>query len=364
MREIQLQGTAYNWSVRYPESTVWLNDNNVIRIDGQYSGTGAEIDITRNTDGATRTLRHMGQLSYIVFSLDDTLLNLYQNGNMSYSVSIRIYHETVLDAEMAFPVTILNGKTYPNRSHGSDRTIYTYDQEMLRKIQLWSESTGELSVLGYQFNIHQGYNAINLNGLIDRDGTYSMCFTTGSFSPSAQIDSVMPITPIGATINLSFTAYTPEVRREPLNSKGGDIWDDTKYDTDNWCIDLVYKEPCYDNNTMVFRYLNADGLVRYIAGKIVEEDIKNSRGTYFRIEDDTNIRNYPRSIITASQKNVKVCFDDIAKTAYLMDICSSPIIEYLNYEGEWKLCDCITNTLRVGSSDSQDYEIEFCLNRE
>lgn len=364
MREYILNGDNYQWNIKYPESTIWLQDNNVIRVDGTAAGTGVEIDITANASGEVRTLRYMGQLSYIVFSLDDTLLNLYHQGSMSYSVTIRVYRNMVLDGTFSFPITLLNGKSYPNRSHGADRTIYIYHPEMLRKIQLWSDTAGVLNVHNEPVEIRAGYNAINMTQLITYQGVHRCCFSTGSSIPSTQIESVNPITPNSAVINLSFVSYTPGSRVDEMSAKGGDVWDETKYDTDNWCIDIVYDVPCGDANTLIFHYLNADGFDRYIAGKILDETIKNDREPYFRMSDSTNIRNYPLSHVTSDQRTVRVGFEDIAKDAYLIDICSSPLIEYINYAGEWEPCVCATDKLSVGADDSQDYEIEFFLNRE
>ncbi len=363
MREYTLQGTNYQWNIKYPESTIWLQDNNVIRVDGTAAGTGVEIDITANASGEVRTLRYMGQLSYIVFSLDDTLLNIYREGDMSYSITIRVYRNMVLDGTFSFPITLLNGKSYPNRSHGADRTIYIYDTEMLRKVKIWSETAGVLYINHTPFSINAGYNALFLQGVITQPGMYHCCFGTGLRSPSVRIESVLPVTTNGGVVNLSFTPYTPSPSRSD-EGKGGDVWDKTRYDIDSWCIDIVYDEVCGNDNTLIFHYLNADGFDRYIAGKILDETIKNDREPYFRMSDSTNIRNYPLSHITSDQRTVKVGFDDIAKDAYLIDICSSPLIEYLNYAGEWEPCVCATDKLSVGADDSQDYEIEFCLNRE
>ena len=363
MREQNINGTAGTWRVEYPEQTIWLYDSNVIVISStnNVDTVGAEIIVTDVARNATRTLRYIGDMPSIVFSLDDTLLNMY-HGNMSWQVSITIYRQGNIDAEFGFTFTLLNGKSYPNRTHGAERTLYHYSPETLRKVQIWAEDAVTITLNGSIFNLSQGYNAIDLRGVLTGCGEYVAKTTDNYTYLEAAITNVSDITPTSCVVNIASRMVGNSRRSEGKNMGG--IWKSDNFNSDDYRLNIIYNCVCWDNDMMLFHYINADGFDRYIMGKILEETISGETKEYQRLNTQYPYRNLPYNHQTGNSNSVKVGFEDIRRDAYLMDIAVSPMVEYINVSGVWMPCTFEDGEVTVSNSETQDYEMTFCLNRE
>lgn len=363
MRQQNINGTAGTWIVEYPEQNVWLYDSNVIVISSanNVDTVGAEIIVTDVARNATRTLRYIGDMPSIVFSLDDTLLNMY-HGNMSWQVSVTIYRQGNIDAEFGFTFTLLNGKSYPNRTHGAERTLYHYSPETLRKVQIWAEEPATLTLNGYTFSLVQGYNALDLRSVLPVCGEYTAKSSDGYTYLQAEITNVSDLTPDSCVVNISSRMVGNSRRSEGKNMGG--VWKTDTFNSGSYSLNIIYNCVCWDNDMMLFHYINADGFDRYIMGKILEETVSAEKSEYQRLNTQYPYRNLPYNHQTGNSNSVKVGFEDIRRDAYLMDICVSPLVEYLNVDGVWMPCTFEDSEVTVTSNETQDYEMTFCLNRE
>lgn len=359
MRNTTINNTVY---VTYPNETIWLNDNNCIKImstDG--SKVGATITLTNLATTESKTLFYNSDLTYLVFILDDLLKNLY-NGGFSYGVNVVVYDDSVNVGYFSFELMCLNGKSFSNKAHGSTRTIYCYESDDLYKLQLYLPAAGTLTVNGTNFNVSAGYNALNLQNAITNYGEYMMCFTNGD-SPitTTTITSVYPIYYNSATINLNFSGGSGAI--PTTDEKRGDVWY-PKFDTSSYCIRLIYTKICDDYNVMKFKYYDCDGLTRYLAGRIINENISANGSTYYNIDSSIVYKNIPHRFITENETVVKIAFVGIRRDSYFNEIILSDKIWFKNYDGEW--CECIINSdnIEVDSNDDNDYEIEFTINKE
>lgn len=366
MRTETIQVTNGQWDITYPDSTVWTKDSNIIKVERSNpsgNGVGASITVMNQSSLSLRTLKYVGSNPWIVFSLDDTLAAIYsEEGSSTYTVSIQLYNNGTIEQTFSFSFRLLDGKSLPHRSHGAERTIYVYNHRELYKLEIWFPMSGFLYVNGTEFHVNAGYNALYLMGTIVNAGTYHMCFYASSQVPTVVINSVEPVTPAGAVVNLGFNSRGGGWSE---GGKGGDIWKDNEYDTDNYCIDLVWVNLCDDKTNWVeFRYLNADGLRRYIAGRVLNENISSEGDNFYKLSLEDAYRNKPYRKLTGDSYVIKVGFEDIAKNAYLSDIAICENIEYLNYANNAMPCTFESGNVEVGKDESQDYELEFCVSRE
>lgn len=358
MRIAQVSYTN-EYQITYPEEYVWLGDNNVIKVESTDGNTavGAEITITRTNDGVSRTIRHCSELHYIVFNLNDLLLNIY-NGGMTYDVTVKCLNWGIYDGQIRFGLKILKGKSFTNRSHGAERTIYTYNLSDLNKLQLWCHKDGVISCGTTNYTVHQGYNALNLDNVITHSGDYTLCFFAQSVVPLLAINT-FNVTTSSAKVELSLNNTTAPT----TNATKGDIWSDSKFTTNQYCIDLHVVESCSDFDVIKLRYYNTDGMLRYIAGKIMSETIDVKTELYKQF-DLSVYRNIPRRYMTANDRKIKIVFDDIQRDAYLSDILLSDSVQFLNYDGEWYDCVIANSAITATNEDSEDYELEVILNNE
>ena len=353
--------TIGNFSVTYPDANVWLYDNNVVKIETTAANTtvGAEIIVTALSSNITRTLRYIGDMNSIVFSLNDTLLNMFSGGR-SFQASMTLYANGTASSQFGFTFNVFEGKSYPNRSHGAERTIYLYGSNTLIKVQLWATVAGQMTLNGNTLNLTEGYNAFDLRSILTDCGTYVGNFTVGNTYLLTTIDNVSDLTPSSGVVNITSTLYndTPSTR-----AKSGGIWKSDDFNPDSYQITFVNDCSCENYDYVLFRYVNADGFERFIAGKLLDETASQEVEQYYRL--DTEIyRNRPYNHITGTGDTIKVGFEDVERNAYLMDILTSPVVEYLNYAGEWQRCTIEDSDITVTSSDTQDYELTFCINRE
>lgn len=357
MREI----TISNTNVSYPDQLTWLHDNISIVLEANGYGVGANIMVTNTASGQYRKLSHYSELERIVFPLNDTYLSLYTDSD-EFNVTIDVYENGVLADSFGFTHKVYNGTSLPLRAHGSARTVYAYDDDDLYKIQMLFPATGHLNVNGNSYSVTNiGIMGFDLRSAVNENGTYPMCYFSGTNpqGTSVNITNIKNITPFSAVAELEFQIGSGVVPDD--YKQKGDIWADSKFTSGQYCVNLIYEEACDNFNFFKVRYLDTDGCLRYLGGKIISDTTKASGDNYFRLDTDSVYRNISRKYISESSGTVKVGYTSLRRDSYWNDILLADKVEFLNYNGEWVECSVATDSVTVKSDESEDVTLEFQL---
>lgn len=350
-----------NTTLYYPDDIAWLHDNVCIVLESVGFRVGASIRVTDTHTGIYRKLTHYSELNRVVFPLNDTLMSLY-SGSDTYNIVVDVYeNETIVDS-FGFDQTIYNGTSQPLRAHGSTRTIYAYDEQDLYKIQLLLPTSGNVNVNGHSYPVlWKGITGFDVRDAVDGNGTYPMCYFAGAKGDSLGIDivNVKNITPFSAVAELEYKTESGDVPEEE-KQKGG-IWADTKFEADDFCAQIIYEEACDDFNFFKVRYLDTDGCLRYLGGKIISDTTNASGDNYYRLDTGSVYRNISRRRITSSSGTVKVGYGLLRRDSYWTDILLADKVEFRNYNGDWVECSVVSDSVTVKSDESDDVTLEFQL---
>lgn len=354
--------TSNNITVTYQESVVWLGDSNIITVESMdvNDKVGAEIIIRHPAGTETRTIRHLSDLNKLLFVIDDALAALIDDNIGQYTIQIDVYKNGAYSFTRSFSFQLLKGKSFTNQSHAIGRTIYIYSLDELYKLQIYSPANGVFSAGGQTFNLVKGLNQFNLTNDIDGDGTYGYCLQNSQISPIAVITGAIAKTPYKSQIQYGLVraAYT-----EDVTEKGGDVW---RYDDEIFpvCGDIIFEEPCWNNDFVELRYTDTDGCVRYLGGKLASETNSVNGTNYYRAEGTNVFRNIPRSHRETTKRSIKVGFMDVKTDAYPQDILYSDEVFMKMYNGEWWPVIIGTEKIEIKSGDTQDIELEVIISEE
>ena len=355
--------TISNTTINYPDSTCWLGDNLFVELIGNGVTVGASIQVTDLASGKYRKLKHISELNRLVFPLNDTMKSLYHDG-ISFNAVVNLYENGVTVDSFGFDFDCLNGKSLPLRAHGSTRTIYAYSEEDLHKVQFLFPATGAFSVNGGNNIpiIQPGLTGLDLRSYITHDGVYPMCFQAGAKGGSASgIDIVNAFgdSPFSGVAQLSYTDESGDVPSDEKNK--GDIWNDSKFSSEKYCIDIVYDQACDDFNFFHTRYTDCDGCIRFLGGKIISQTTNQTSENYYRLDTDSVYRNISRKYQRESSGTVKVAYDSLKRDSYWNDILMSDKVWFRNFDNEWYECSVVDKKVTVNSDDTQDVQLEFEL---
>lgn len=353
--------TINNVTINYLDSTSWLYDNLFIELVGNGVTVGAQIKVTDIASGMYRKLKYISEMQRLVFPLNDTMKSLYHDA-ISFNIVVNVYEDGVQSGSFGFNVDILNGKSLPFRAHGSTRTIYAYSQDDLYKIQFLFPASGNFNVNGHGFPIAQaGLIGFDLRSYITHNGIYSMCYQADAESGpiSMSIVNAFSDTPFSGVAQLSFADESGEVPENEMNK--GDIWEDSRFSSDRYCIDLIYEEACNDFNLFHTRYLDTDGCIRFLGGKIISQTTNQTANNFYRLDTDSVYMNISRKHRQESSGTVKVAYESLRRDSYWSDILLSDIIWFENFDGEWFECSIVDKKVTVNSDDTQDVTLEFEL---
>lgn len=327
MRQKYLSGTSM-W-IDYPDALVFLNDNNIIRVGSSLTSdtVGARIVVREPTQNQV-VLDYWSETNEIVFLLNDSLLQLYNDNLSQWDVLVECYSNSTPQATFSFQMNVYDGKSFPDRSHGCTKTIYWSDINDLVKLQLFTYEGGTAVVKNTPFTLTPGITSLNLTNL----------YLSDNEKIHITANNILPTTP----------QYL------------GDIWG-SKMDADDYYIDLIYKQKCNEEGAVKIYYKDCDGCGRIITGKMSKE-VNNSKGTnYGRI--DNIYKNGAYKLMTSNSKIVTIGFSDVASTAYLQDLMYSNDIRMVNYNGDFVNVSLNTSKMENKSLEN-DFEIEFIVNNE
>lgn len=346
--------------VDYPDNVIWLQDSNVVNVRAvtPTNRVGASITVRHPGGVATRTITHISEINHLLFVLDDALSALADDNIGQYSCQIDLYLNGQPDDSVAFSFQLLDGKSFTNRSHAISRTMYMYDPSELQKVQIYSPGNGVLAIGGQTYPLYEGLNQYNLSSMITGDGTYTLCLTSASQMPVAQVTGDTPKTPYISDI---FWSYQGGGGVGSID--GGDIW--KSLEVFPICHTLVIDSSCGGNDWVELRYKDVDGCDRYLGGKLIKETNKAETSSYVRTETSNCFRNIPRRKINGTSRSITAGFNDIATDAYPQDIRYSEDVWMRMYNGEWWPVVIASDSIVVkGDQDTQDIELEIIISEE
>lgn len=358
--------TSGNITITYPDATCWLYDNLFIKVAStNLVAVGASIVVTETATGRYRKLQYNSELNTIVFSLNDCFQSLYQGG-MTFNVVITPTLAGFNQPQLAFDLQVLQGRTLPGRAHGSARTMYFYDQTDLSKVGFIFPASGSLNVGGSHIAITSpGFRQLDLRPYVTTPGDYQFCFDAGGkgggggdVSDILSIVNVDNLTPFAGRVILEWTDTSGDI---PQNkSKGGGAFRDEEFEFEDYCLNIVYNELCPDGyNFFKVRYIDTDGIMRYLGGKVVEETVESKGTPYYSLDTTTPYNKLSRRYVTEAGRTVKVAFGELRRDSYWTDILLAPHVEFLDVNNEWHECSLKTTKASVTAEESADAELEF-----
>lgn len=343
--------TFSNTVVTYPEPIVWIYDSNVIKLESN-GPVGAEITVTTPTF-ETKTLSYYSELDQVVFTLDDVILSLYNDNLSPWGVNVTVYENGISVGSLSFVMTVYNGKSFITRCHGMQSTYYVYDPIELRKISVYALKNGMATIGQSGFYCYTGINSYNLQNEIHNEGTYEMRLRGNNQTPP-----VVAVSGVEAdSPNSAIVSFNWQSGYDPSTTYGGDIWYENEIVFP--CIKrIIYQSHCNDYNFIELRYIDTDGCIRYLGGKLVEEDdeVKDKAVNTLGI----NVWSHnPHRWINSSNKSIKVGFMDIEKKAYPQDIMYSDTIWMRTWNGNWEEVRLKSTTFKQTDDDYLDFELEI-----
>lgn len=360
------QTTVNTVIVSYPEQTVFTADNIFISLSDSNYTVGAEISITNMSTLQTKTLTYISELKDLTFDIGDVIRMLHREGGSSINVKVKVYTDMFYVGTFSFNLQTLDGRSLPQRSHGSARTFYVYDPSELYKFHLFLVGTGALTVDGgSNIPVTQiGRNSFNLQNTITTYGEHQWCYAMGvkggdieeKSYESVEITNVEPSVFSGV---VSLYYHTPQpVPTDPI--KGGGVWNDERMNLAEFCGRIIFDEACDDFDFFELMYYDTDGCVRYLGGKIQSETTQ-SKGKNFVGVRDSVFRDISHRHIEEASGTVKVAFNDLRRDSYYSDILLSPHVYFKNYAGDWMPCSIADSKITVKSEDYADLELNIEL---
>lgn len=298
-------------NMSYPDEVAFVNDRNTIELQYIGAGTdtvGAAFTLT-NEQGTAVNIAYNSEQQHLLFNLFSVLKKLI--GDDTYNVvtvtgSI-VCGETATNIH-PFVIKTVDGRTLHSRPHNSERIIYFYNNDELLGVPFLSLYGGTVN----GFTVQSGVNKFNLSNNGRIPDTFQVEQVDGEYTRK--------ITFLRAAI-------------------GGDS---------EYCIE--------GGGVLKFRYFNVDGCLRYLQGIITNR--KRSVG-YTDFRADNLVRHTPNGMITQTTDEVTVGFPSVARETYAEDILFSPIIEYMDVNGDWQPCIIASKSLSLNDWDSNDLEITF-----
>lgn len=348
--------TVGNIKYTIPEEIVFLHDTTVIKIESTIGNNiGAEITIVNpNFDG--KVLKYDSDLSELYFHLDDVLKSLYNddfatNLRNPWWVSLLMYDGNQLTSA-AFYMQILNGTSFSNRTHSCSPVIYIYNADELYNLQVYAPSAGQIIWNGGRTDVYKGINKIDLHTDITTTGEHIFSIQSKSqLEPIAEITGTEPIT--AGSMRILFDSFTPESSQ---SLTGGDIWD--KMSIFPMQYKLIYEEHCDDYNFVELRYIDCDGCLRYIGGKLIEET-DSSKSTPFHTTTTEIYNTSPKGILTDKSKTLKIGFNDFERIAHISDIQYADYLWIRGIDDNWYNCILKSSNFTTNKDELIDFELEI-----
>lgn len=347
MRTIVTQG----YTITYPENIIWLYDINKIRLEGSTAGYNAKITI-QSQAGDTSTLDYTTRTKSITFILDDNLKFLYSGNSGSWSFTVEIDGTQIF----SFACRVINGKSFLNKSHGSSNVIYHYNTDTTydnRFIEIYSPIDGRVTYATSSFTVYEGWNTVYLPSIdITQPGDYTISLTNRwQTSINASVTSDRGISPTTSEISWSY-----DITSNHTTVEGGTLYGRRTIFPQS--IRLHFIDPC--EGDVILRYVNNDGCIRQIAGKLIEEKDAFEPTRLSNVIRSERYRYNPTFTNNSNSKTIKIGLYEVEAGAEINDIIFSDTLQILGVDNEWRDCVLKTNSVtnfKNGGFDNLEFEI-------
>lgn len=348
--------TIGNAIIEYPDEIVWKQDTTAIKVSGVQK-IGASIVIA-NPVQESYVLEYYSDQDEMLFYLDDAIRALWSNNISVWYCKVTVFSNGIsLGNAINFNFNVLDGKSFISRSHGISSTIYVYNADELKKVQVFSPQQGLAVCDQWGFYCYYGLNQYNLSGAIRYEGEYQLCLRDSDQVPAlVNVVSDTPVDPHSSII--TFAISSPPLVNE---THGGDVFAENKliYPI---CHKIIFQNHCDNYNFGEIAYTDLDGMRRYLGGKVISDADTVKGESYFTASTDIYNR-VPNRYLTKHEKVIKLYLSDIDKNAYPHDLIYSRNIEFKTLDGEWKPCALKTSNFERKDEESYDIEIELTISQ-
>ena len=356
------QTTIGVYTIIYPEPICWLKDNNTISITSGYGPftTSITIKSPRNTLEDTITITNRTPLKDTLFDLNESFRYLYKPGDDpsmlgNWSIEINLTGGTgsgTFQDYFSFNIQVYDGISFSTKTHGTSNAINIYDAEDLSNVYIYSPVSGEATIGTSTYQIQVGINQLDLSNDVNSDT--QMCLHSSlSYPPIASITGDIAITPYSSDIY-----FTAEEQEDPGTMDGGSLWNRKQIFPMCYNINLI--EPCDTYPFSYIRYINSDGVYRYIGGKVLSVDDSSTLENY-NIPRTLIYNAAPRYTISESSKIIHIG-SEVTLENEISDILYSSKLWIKDINGDWIDCQLnktnITDNLQEG-----DIELEIIVHK-
>lgn len=360
--------------IEYPEQNIFLHDENNVKITATVGSDpiniGYDMLVINYSTGQRRKLSYRSTFSpTVIVPLQETINSLYkdEDGKCGLSISLQVYINNVLYGQRVWGHTVFKGRTLSYKMHGGNKVMHVYNPDELQNIQIFSNTTMALYFGSHPFHIMNGLNTINLSGYITDPGVYKLCFSP-STNASVSIVMVSNITPWNGIAVLEYDNGTP--------SDSGEVRIPSLYrgDAITNCLTIVYGygiseygEACdssaSDGQWVEIRYRDTDGARRYLAGKVISDELEYDPMDYNRLEPFLLFKK-PLRHVQAFRTNITVGLADLERASGFDEVLLSDDIEWRSdvTNMEWRPCKIEDSIIRNGSQDRYDMELSMTVN--
>lgn len=277
----------------YPDEFIFSNDNHYIEITSQTMDKIGNVNITLTIGGVQHSYNYYAESGVLVLPLNFTTDPDISQQVLFIDVSTR---NAVLPS---FTCTLLNGKTVPNKKHGSTGTIYTTSDW----VDIYLPFTAKINDLVYS----GGVNQVNIP-----EDKARLDYVTPQGSVNVYLSEDTPVTTTSHRLCFTDEFITQQVT-------GNDTFEN--FAIFPTTINIVHVTPCAGD--VVIRYYDTDGCLRELVGRSLELQVENDV-EYFTVVD--TIKNIPQHFSNKQSMTLKVGLSDIERRAYPEDIVYSGYI--------------------------------------
>lgn len=346
-------------TVNYPDLNTFLFDNNYIEVILPRENMEVRYSFyNTNTSTSLGNFTYRTPFKRLKISLNNVFNYMTARyDESSYSINMVIYIPEYSDVNPLFPslsFNVLKGTSYTDRTHGT-LYFYLYGNDDPSQTEIYFPVNGTITIDGlYTQNVEAGKRIVDLSNITD-EGKHKINFVTSSFAPSVEITSFDPINEYDFTTNINYIENDGNLPFTYI----GDLLKKDLQTLDNYNIYFDIVNTC-DNDIFEIKYFDADGCIRYLAGKITQiTSSANQKNLLYEQDIYDNIPNY---VYNGEQKDVTVVFDNINHDAHIEDLLQSISIWYLNNDFQWFKCQLSTKNIK--NIENSDYELTFTINKK
>lgn len=308
----------------YPDEFIFSKDNHYIEIVSQTMDSIGSVRVTYTVGAVQQSYNYYAESGVLFLPL-----NFITDPDISRQI-LFIDVSTRNATLPSFTCTMLNGKTVPNKKHGSTGTVYTTSDW----VDIYLPFTANINGLTYSGGVVQ----VNIPG-----DKAVLDYVTPQGSVNVYLSQDTPVTTTSHRLCFTDEFVTQQVT-------GNDTFEN--FAIFPTTIDIVHVTPCAGD--MVLGYYDTDGCFRELIGRSIELQVENDV-EYYSVVD--TIKNIPQHFSNKQSMMLKVGLSDIARRAYPEDIVYSEHIT-LTIGGDMvHRCSLEEFKMTTNGAEYNDYEL-------